>query len=45
MALARVIPACASNPELRSYACLPCSDAMTIGSLIAWRLKARQSAA
>jgi hypothetical protein len=44
MVLARVIPACADNPELRSYACRPCSEAVTVESPLAWRLRARRAA-
>jgi hypothetical protein len=41
MLLSRVVPAFADHPELRSYACRPCSEA----SPLAWRLRARSHAA
>jgi len=43
MALSRVIPAFSGHPELRSYACRPCSEA--VESPLAWRLRARGRAA
>jgi hypothetical protein len=45
MALTRVIPAFAGHPELRSYMCRPCSEAVTAESSLAWRLRARRHAA
>jgi len=45
MALSRVVPAFAGHPELRSYACRPCSEAVTMESPLAWRLRARCHAA
>ena len=45
MALCHVVPAFAGHPELRSYACRPCSEAVTAESLLAWRLRARSRAA
>jgi hypothetical protein len=45
MVLARVVPAFAGHAELRSYACRPCSEAVTVESPLAWRLRARGRAA
>jgi hypothetical protein len=45
MPLARVVPALAGHPELRSYACRPCFEAVTVESPLAWRMKARRPAA
>jgi hypothetical protein len=41
MRLARVVPALAGHPELRSYACRPGGDAVTVDSPLAWRMWAR----
>jgi hypothetical protein len=45
MPLARVVPALAGHPELRSYACRPCFEAVTMESPLAWLMKARRPAA
>ena len=45
MRLAHVVPAVAGHPELRSYACRPCFEAVTMESPLAWRMKFRKPAA